>query len=143
MQDRPTADELLAAVQAFLESDVMPELRGRKQFLARVAANVLAIVRREFAEEEEALRSEWQRLAELYPPAAGPEPRTLSELRRAVQALTQALCEEIRTAPRLDNPRAQALWQHVWRTVNDKLRISNPSLLQRLETERIRARGKP
>lgn len=141
MQDRPTADELLAAVQAFLESDVLPELRGRKQFLARVAANVLAIVRREFAEEEEALRSEWQRLAELYP-SAGPEPRTLGELRRAVRALTQALCEEIRTAPRLDNPRAQSLWQHVWRTVNDKLRISNPSLLQRLETEGTPVQGK-
>jgi hypothetical protein len=47
MQDRPTAPELLDAVAGFLE-EVMPLLEPRLRFHARVAVNVLQIVRREW-----------------------------------------------------------------------------------------------
>ncbi len=48
MQDRPSASELLDAVASFLLSEVAPDLDSRRRFHARVAANVLGIVRREW-----------------------------------------------------------------------------------------------
>jgi Domain of unknown function (DUF6285) len=48
LQDRPAAVELLAAVAAFLEDDAAPRLDARLRFHARVAANVLRILRREW-----------------------------------------------------------------------------------------------
>lgn len=47
MQDRPSAAELLDAVASFLVSETAPRLDSRLRFHARVAANVLGIVRRE------------------------------------------------------------------------------------------------
>jgi aminoglycoside phosphotransferase (APT) family kinase protein len=44
---RPTASELLDAVQEFLTDQVMPATTGQLSFHARVAANVLGIVARE------------------------------------------------------------------------------------------------
>jgi aminoglycoside phosphotransferase (APT) family kinase protein len=44
---RPTAVELVDAVAGFLASDVQPQTADRTSFLARVAGNVLAAVRRE------------------------------------------------------------------------------------------------
>ena len=47
MNDRPTAEELLRAVERFLEREVVPRLDGVPKFHARVAANVVAMVARE------------------------------------------------------------------------------------------------
>ncbi len=55
MQDRPTYDELLAAVERFLSQEIVPNTEGARRFHARVAANVLGIVRRELEREEEQL----------------------------------------------------------------------------------------
>ena len=52
MNDRPVAVELLRAVEAFLEREVVPALAGPGQFHARVAANVVAMVAREIETEE-------------------------------------------------------------------------------------------
>jgi aminoglycoside phosphotransferase (APT) family kinase protein len=46
---RPTAREMVEAVQEFLTDDVMPSTSGRLSYHARVAANMLAIVGRELA----------------------------------------------------------------------------------------------
>lgn len=48
LQDRPTAVELLDAVAGFLELDAAPNLDTRLRFHARVAANVLRILGREW-----------------------------------------------------------------------------------------------
>ena len=48
LQDRPTAVELLDAVAGFIEQDVAPGLDARLRFHARVAVNVLRILRREW-----------------------------------------------------------------------------------------------
>ena len=50
LQDRPTAFELLDAVAGFLEHDAAAQLDARLRFHARVAANALRIVRREWEE---------------------------------------------------------------------------------------------
>jgi len=48
LQDRPGAPDLLDAVADFLERDAGPLLDARLRFHARVAANVLRILRREW-----------------------------------------------------------------------------------------------
>ena len=49
LHGRPTAAELLEAVEEFLRNDVMPPTSGRLSFHARVAANVVAMVARELS----------------------------------------------------------------------------------------------
>jgi len=66
---RPTADELLDAVGGFLTDDVLPATGGRVGFHARVAANVVAMVRREL---------------ELGPPPPVHDPSDTAQLARHV-----------------------------------------------------------
>ena len=83
MQDRPSYDELLGAVERFLEQEIMPNVEGSRRFHARVAANVLRIVRRELEREEEQLAAEWAGLCELLGPAERPAGRPA--LREAIK----------------------------------------------------------
>ena len=129
MQDRPSMRELLDAVRAFLEEDVVPALEGPRQFHARVAANVLAIVGRELAGEEASLLAEWQRLARLTGGASEPPPR-LEALRAAVREGTAALAERIRRGDADAGPFRDAVRAHVRATVEDKLGVANPRFVR-------------
>jgi Domain of unknown function (DUF6285) len=51
--DRPTATELLTAVRHFLSTTLSDEVSGQLAFHCRVAANMLAIVERELASQQE------------------------------------------------------------------------------------------
>ena len=73
MNDRPSATELLAAVERFLEETAVPGLEGPAKYHARVAANVVRIVARELATEDEHLAREWDGLAALL--GSAPEPK--------------------------------------------------------------------
>ena len=128
MQDQPTYAELLAAVQHFLETDVVPALEGTKKFHARVAANVLAIVRREVDAEDAQLRAEWSRLDQLL---SGSEtlPGDRIELRRRLRERTGALCERIRSGEADAGPWRRTVLQHVRQTVVEKLAVANPKYL--------------
>ena len=129
MQDRPSVRELLDAVRAFLEEDVVPALEGPRQFHARVAANVLAIVGRELAGEEASLLAEWQRMARLTGGASEPPPR-LEALRAAVREGTAALAERIRRGDADAGPFRDAVRAHVRATVEDKLQVANPRFVR-------------
>ena len=128
MQDRPTARELLEAVRHFLEADVVPALDGPRQFHARVAANVLAIVGRELAGEEAALAAEWRRLATLLGTEAAAPPPGLEALRVAVREASGALAERIRRGDADAGPFRDAARAHVRATVLEKLAVANPRL---------------
>jgi hypothetical protein len=130
MQDRPTVTELLAAVRAFLEEDLLPTLEGRRRFHALVSANVLAVVERELAGEEEQLARQWDRLAPLFAldPAARPE-RT-SVLRAAVRELETRLGERIKAGEADDGDFADRVRAHVRATVEEKLAVANPRFLR-------------
>ena len=130
MQDRPDVAELLDAVRAFLEEDVVRALEGPRQFHARVAANVLAIVGRELAGEEASLLAEWQRLALVLGEDASAPPARLEALRAAVREGTAALTERIRRGDADAGPFRDAVRAHVRATVEDKLRVANPRLLE-------------
>jgi hypothetical protein len=129
MQDRPTALELIAAAREFLETEVMPALDPRRSFHARVAANVLAIVGRELAGEEDALVAEWCGLAALLG-TAGEQPAGTAALRTAVRSLTTDLAERIRRGDADDGPFASAVRAHVRAVVTEKLRVANPRYVE-------------
>jgi len=135
MQDRPTALELLAAVREFLTRQVVPAFEGGRQFHARVAANVLAIVERELCDADEQLRSEWSRLQPLCAPDGGEPtddapPADPVVLRAAVGALNAELAERIRQGDADHDPLRAAVLRHLRATIDDKLRIANPRYLE-------------
>jgi hypothetical protein len=124
MQDRPSAIELLAAVRAFLEDDLLPTLEGRRRFHALVAANVLSILEREMAHDEDHLRAEHARLATLLG-APGPA-GTLAALREATRQLNATLAERIRAGDADDGPFGDAVRRHLRATTAEKLAVANP-----------------
>ena len=126
--------ELLGAVRAFVEDEVVPALEGRRRFHARVAANVLAIVARELAAEEDALAAEWRGLAPLLGHAGAEPPPGREALRAAVRTWTQELCERIRRGDADTDPLATAVRAHVHATVRAKLEVANPDYLARSGT---------
>jgi Domain of unknown function (DUF6285) len=126
MQDRPTVLELLAAVRGFLEDDLVPSLEGRRRFHALVAANVLAVVERELAGNEEQLARQWDRLAALFALDTTSRPQALSALRTAVRELETRLAERIRAGDFDDGDTAARVRGHVRATVLEKLAVANP-----------------
>lgn len=128
MQDRPSFDELLEAIQGFLRDDVMPNTQGRLSFHARVAGNAIDWIRRELEHEEEHLAREWEGLNGLLDPA--PKPPTLGELRDATTRRNTLLAERIRSGE-ADAPEFRAdLLAHLRIVTRDKLVVSNPRLLE-------------
>jgi hypothetical protein len=118
MQDRPTQDELLAAVEKFLDEQIVPHVEGARGFHARVAANVIRTVRRELEREEEALDREWAGLDALLGPAE--RPATRAALREALAQRNEELCRRIR-----EGSDDRATVDHVRATVRDKLLVTN------------------
>ena len=47
MQDRPTAAEILAAIDEYLQQDVLPIVQGGLRYKTLVAANLLALLQRQ------------------------------------------------------------------------------------------------
>jgi hypothetical protein len=125
MQDRPDARELLDAVRMFLEEQVVPALEGTRQFHARVAANVLAIVGRELASGDALLRAEQRRLAELLGVPID-EVTAGESLPASVQRLNQILADRIRTGAADDGPWRRAVLAHLRTTAGERLAIANP-----------------
>ncbi len=133
MQDRPTYDELLAAIETFLDKEIVPNVPGSRGFHARVAANALRIVRRELQHREEQLLAEWQGLDELL--GAAERPATLEALVNALLERNRDLAGRIRNGDADDGEFAAQVRAHVHRTVADKLRVSDPGLIERSASE--------
>ncbi len=129
MQDRPTIDELLAAVEYFLDSEIVPNVPGARGFHGRVAANAIRIVRRELEREDEALAAEWAGLDTLLGPAARPQDR--AGLRAALRERNEALCRLIRGGEADGGELAAQIQHHVRAVVREKLRVTDPELLAR------------
>jgi len=134
MQDRPTYDELLAAVERFLDDEIVANSEGARRFHARVAANVLRIVRRELADDEEQLAREWAGLDELLGATERPEGR--GALRDALALREAELCERIRRGDSDAGPFRGTVLAHVRRTVRNKLLVSNPAWLGETSDQR-------
>jgi hypothetical protein len=129
MQDRPTADELLAAIERFLDEEIVPNMPGSRGFHSRVAANTIRILRRELASEPDALAAEWAGLDTIL--GRQPMPARLSDLRAEIHVRNAALSELIRSGDADSGEKARLVFDHVRRTVAAKLAVSNPDLLTR------------
>lgn len=129
MQDRPTIHELLRSVEQFLRDDVVPATEGRRQFLARVAANAIGLVERELQGEAEHAAREWAGLDALL--GAGPMPAGRDALAAAIRARNDALCTRIRAGAYDTASAARTqLLDHVRTTVRDKLLVTNRAYLE-------------
>jgi hypothetical protein len=112
MQDRPDADELLEAVAGFLREQAMPALQGQLAFHARVAANVVDLVRRQHALAPTAGADELARL------------RDLLGCDGSLAELNATLCRAIEGGRiGLNTP---GLVDHLWRVALDKLAVDQP-----------------
>jgi hypothetical protein len=129
MQDRPTVLELLAAVRGFVEDDLVAWLDGRRRFHALVAANVLRILERELAGEEEQLARQWKRLAALLDVDPSTRPQATSALRAAIGELETRLVDRIRAGDADTGEFAERVRAHVRQSVVEKLVVANPRLV--------------
>jgi len=112
MHDRPDPDDLLRAVAEFLREQAMPQLQGQLAFHARVAANVLDLVRRQIAQAPQADESERAGLRELLQGDG------------SLLDLNRQLCTRIASGELgLHSP---ALVDHLWRVTLAKLAVDQP-----------------
>jgi len=129
VQDKPTYDELLGFIEKFLDEEIVPNVAGSRGFHARVAANALRIVGREMAAREGALAAEWDGLDRLLETEERPEGS--AALAEAIHARNAELCERIRGGEADPGAYHDEVFAHVRRTVAEKLRVSDPGLLER------------
>ena len=133
MNDRPTADELLEAVQEYLRDEVAPEApTHRARFRALIAANVVAIVRRELARRDDPQEELAAIAAVLGEPVPGVATGDAGD---AVRRANRRLAEHIRRGEADEGDHARAVRDLVRRLVERKLAISNPALLERYQKE--------
>lgn len=126
MNDRPSATELLAAVERFLEETAVPGLEGPARYHARVAANVVRIVARELATEDEHLRREWQGLAALLDADPSVPEGGRAAWHDALRARNEELARRIRVGEADDVPWRVAVLAHLSRVVADKRDVAQP-----------------
>jgi hypothetical protein len=128
MQDRPTAAELLEAVEGFLRKQSAAASDRWLRFQLLVASNTLGIVRREIAAEEDNVRREWPMLDELLGPA--PMPATFHEAEDACRERNAALCDAIRAGAFDAPPQEARLIDFLWETTVDRVKITAPGELR-------------
>lgn len=130
MNDRPTAIELLGAVEEFLRKDAIPNLSGVRRFHARVAANVVAMVAREIDGDDERLRGEVLRLGALLGEPGEPS-GSLDSLREEIRRRNQELAARIRRGDADAGEWRAEVLAHLRRTVGDKLAVATGRPLPR------------
>jgi len=127
VHDRPSVDELLRAVELLLDEQFVPTLDGARKYNARVASNVIKMVRRELQNEERQLDAEWRGLDVLL--GAAERPRSLDALRQALRTRNEELAERIRDGDADAGEFRALVLAHVRDTVHAKLEVSNPEWL--------------
>jgi len=126
MQDRPTVDELLEAVAGFLHEDVMVHTDGRLSFYARVAGNVVQMLRRELSTAERHNAAEWERLDRLL--GVQPMPSSLAAVGGMIGERNRDLAERIGAGEADCGEWRGEVLAHLRKTIHEKLEVSNPAL---------------
>ena len=124
MQDRPTAVELLDALEAFMR-DRAANARDRwERFQFQVAANTLGILRREAELEEDFIREEWHGLDTLL--GEEPVPARCHDLAARLRQRNEALVQAIKRGDFDGGEGEEPLLRHLYQTVVNKVRIASP-----------------
>ena len=128
MHDRPSVDELLRAVELLLDEQLVPSLDGARKYNARVATNVVRMVRRELQHEERQIDAEWRGLDIVL--GAVPRPATLLATKEALRGRNAELSERIREGDADAGAFRELVVAHVRDTVHAKLEVSDPGWLE-------------
>ncbi|MFB5651759.1 DUF6285 domain-containing protein [Leptospira wolffii] len=125
MQDKPSATELLEAIQEFLMKDVLPEFKDKDllSYKTLVSWNMLGVISREIRSGEESLDKELARLSSLLG-KKGRIPGTWNEKKNLVQSWNTELRDKIRSEKK--SVKDAEFWKHVKETVREKVEIVNP-----------------
>lgn len=113
MHNKPHVEALLDIVAEFIRTQAAPRLQGHAAFHARVAANVVDIVRRELELSPPALAAERERLVALL--------GTDGDL----ETLNRLLCERIASGE--IGTATPGLVDHLWTVTLDKLAVDQPN----------------
>lgn len=129
MYDRPSIEELLAAVQVHLEENIVPLIKEdrKRYFQTLVAVNLLKITRRELAQNDAHLEAEWQRLNSLMS-LNEPYPVNIVEARTKLELRNRQLCLDIQTGQY--DERRDDLIRHLKATTIEQLQVANPKFLE-------------
>lgn len=135
MQDPPSQDQLIEAIAAHLQGELLQAIDDRGlRFRTLIAANLLEILQRERELGPQQAGRERERLEQLLDVDAGAA--TLPELTRQLHARV--------AAGKFDRGPARAqLMAHLKATAVEKLRIANPKFLARLQAEDQARSGNP
>ncbi|UCE84749.1 MAG: hypothetical protein JSU66_10330 [Deltaproteobacteria bacterium] len=125
MNDRPSAVELLRAVERFLEDAAVPGLDGVQRYHARVAANVVAIVAREIETEDAHQRAEWAGLSGLLGIEAALPPDRAARCAALLERNAE-LSRRIRAGDADAGPWRDRVLAHLRETVAAKLEVARP-----------------
>ena len=113
MTASPTSLELIDAVIGFIEQRAAPQLKDRDAFLARVAVNALAAVRREIELGPQAQAAALERLRDLIGHDGD------------FTGLNAELCDRLASGElTLDDPR---VLEHLKASIIDQVRIDQPN----------------
>jgi len=124
MIDKPDAAELLEAVAAFLEHEVVPAFEGRPRFHALVAANVVRLTTRELRLGSERLVAEIADLRALLG-RSGESPAGASEHDLAVE-LARELCRRIGAGEMDEGESYDGVVAYLRRSIGRRLDVDNP-----------------
>jgi hypothetical protein len=126
MNDRPDARNLLESARNAFLADILPALPEASRYTALMIANAMAIAQREIAAGDAALRAECERLRRLLSESAAAPAG--DALRVALGGYNRRLAREIR-AGRFDGEGRAGMLEHLRRTTEEKLAVSNPKAL--------------
>ena len=126
MNNRPNASELLVIARATFTAEILPALPEKLRYSALMIANALAIARREIEAGDAPLRAEFERLTMLL--AEIPREVTGEALPAALADYNRRLASQIR-AGRFDREERAVLLEHLRKTTQEKLAVSNPKAL--------------
>jgi hypothetical protein len=128
MNDRPYAGELLRAAREAFAAEILPALPEALRYTGLMVANAMAIAEREIAAGATALRAEHERMQALF--SEHSQAPTGDRLQDSLTDYNRRLARAIR-AGRFDGAERGALLDHLRRTTEEKLAVSNPKALQR------------
>jgi hypothetical protein len=127
MTDRPNGAELLKIAREALTRELASEFPEARRYLALMIANAMAIAARELELGDGADRAELTSLRMLF---REPGPDTSEDVADRLEALNRRLCAEIRAGKFTRGEAEARLRDHLRRSAEARVAISNPKALK-------------
>jgi len=127
MSERPTGADLLNAARSALLQELLSEIPEQRRYLALMIANAMAVAARELRLGDGVDRAELTSLRMLY---RNPEPDSSDDVASRLEALNRRLCNDLRHGRFLGSEDEGRLRDHLRRSAEARVAISNPKALQ-------------